>query len=98
MDRVEALFVEIRKQRAAKKVQDELDRLDAEAAKAVHKAMQRLEAADVAAYCRVQGNVSKRAVFAAVDPGDAASFATIDSIARNILEGGKPTINFVNVE
>ena len=28
------------------------------------------------------------AVFAAVDPGDAASFATIDSIARNILEGG----------
>ena len=38
------------------------------------------------------------AVFAAVDPGDAASFATIDSIARNILEGGKPTINFVHVE
>jgi hypothetical protein len=29
---------------------------------------ERLEAADVAAYCRVQGNVSKRAVFAAVDP------------------------------
>jgi len=48
VDRVEALFVEIRKQRAAKKVQDELDRLDAEAQKAVHKAMQRLEAADVA--------------------------------------------------
>ena len=38
------------------------------------------------------------AVFAAVDPGDAASFATIDSIARNILEGGKPTINFVHIE
>ena len=38
------------------------------------------------------------AVFAAVDPGDAASFATIDSIARNILEGGKPTINFAHVE
>ena len=33
-----------------------------------------------------------------VDPGDAASFATIDSIARNILEGGKPTINFVHIE
>ena len=51
VDRVEALFVEIRKQRAAKKVQDELDRLDAEAQKAVHKAMQRLEAADVANNC-----------------------------------------------
>ncbi len=51
VDRVEALFVEIRKQRAAKKVQDELDRLDAEAARAVEKAMQRLEAADVANAC-----------------------------------------------
>ena len=51
VDRVEALFVEIRKQRAAKKVQDELDRLDAEAQKAVHKAMQRFEAADVANNC-----------------------------------------------
>jgi hypothetical protein len=51
VDRVEALFVEIRKQRAAKKVQDELDRLDAEAQKAVHKARQRLEAADVANAC-----------------------------------------------
>jgi hypothetical protein len=51
VDRVEALFVQIRKQRAAKKVQDELDRLDAEAQKAVHKAMQRLEAAEVANNC-----------------------------------------------
>ena len=51
VDRVEALFVEIRKQRAAKKVQDELDRLDAEAQRAVHKAMQRLEAAAVANNC-----------------------------------------------
>ena len=51
VDRVEALFVEIRKQRAQKKVQDELDRLDAEAARAVHKARQRLEAAEVANNC-----------------------------------------------
>ena len=39
------------------------------------------------------------AVFAAVDPGDAASFATIDAIARAIADQGqKPTIDFVHVE
>lgn len=39
------------------------------------------------------------AVFAAVEPGDAASFATIDAIARAIADQSqKPTIDFVHVE